>query len=58
LSADRSPFGSISLFDRRKYGLKSGSLKPSLQNLQLEEIVETHGFFESNEQFGKIVVTV
>src|SRR5262245_12284150 len=40
-------------------GLASGSLKPVIaKTFPLEQIVEAHRFLESNEQFGKIVVTV
>jgi NADPH:quinone reductase-like Zn-dependent oxidoreductase len=40
-------------------GLKSGALKPIIaRTFPFEQIVEAHRFLESNEQFGKIVVTV
>jgi NADPH:quinone reductase-like Zn-dependent oxidoreductase len=40
-------------------GLKSGALKPMIaRTFPFERIVEAHRFLESNEQFGKIVVTV
>jgi NADPH:quinone reductase-like Zn-dependent oxidoreductase len=40
-------------------GLKSGSLRPVIaRTFAFDEIVEAHRFLESNEQFGKIVVTV
>jgi NADPH:quinone reductase-like Zn-dependent oxidoreductase len=40
-------------------GLTIGSLKPIIaKTFPLDEIVEAHRFMESNEQFGKIVVTV
>ncbi|WP_419696697.1 zinc-dependent alcohol dehydrogenase family protein [Mesorhizobium muleiense] len=40
-------------------GLMSGSLKPVIaKTFSFEQIVEAHRFLESNEQFGKIVVTV
>ncbi len=40
-------------------GLKSGSLKPVIaKTFPFDQIVEAHRFLESNEQFGKIVVTV
>ena len=40
-------------------GLSSGALKPVIaQTFPLEEIVEAHRFMESNQQIGKIVVTV
>lgn len=40
-------------------GLANGSLKPIIaRTFPLEEIVEAHRYMESNEQFGKIVVTV
>ena len=40
-------------------GLMSGSLKPTIARLfPFEQIVEAHRYLESNEQFGKVVVTV
>jgi NADPH:quinone reductase-like Zn-dependent oxidoreductase len=40
-------------------GLVSGSLQPIIaRTFPFDEIVEVHRFLESNEQFGKIVVTV
>jgi len=41
-------------------GLKSGALKPILdpKAFTLDQIVDTHRYMESNEQFGKIVVKV
>jgi NADPH:quinone reductase-like Zn-dependent oxidoreductase len=40
-------------------GLKSGSLKPVIAKIfPFDQIVEAHRFLESNEQFGKIIVTV
>ena len=40
-------------------GLASGALKPIIaRTFPLEEIVEAHRFMESNQQMGKIVVTV
>ncbi|MDK1373565.1 MULTISPECIES: zinc-dependent alcohol dehydrogenase family protein [unclassified Sinorhizobium] len=40
-------------------GLMDGSLRPVIaRTFPLEEIVDAHRFLESNEQFGKIVVTV
>ena len=40
-------------------GLASGRLKPVLaKTFPLEEIVEAHRFMKSNQQIGKIVVTV
>ena len=40
-------------------GLVSGSLRPVIaKTFPFEQIVEAHRFLESNEQFGKIVVTV
>lgn len=40
-------------------GLADGSLKPIVaRTFPLEEIVEAHRFLESNQQFGKVVVTV
>jgi NADPH:quinone reductase-like Zn-dependent oxidoreductase len=39
--------------------LEKGKLKPVIaKTFPLEQIVEAHRFLESNEQFGKIVVTV
>jgi len=39
--------------------LSSGKLKPIIaKTFPLEEIVEAHRYMESNQQFGKIVVTV
>jgi NADPH:quinone reductase-like Zn-dependent oxidoreductase len=40
-------------------GLESGALKPVIARIfPFEEIVAAHRFLESNEQFGKIVVTL
>lgn len=40
-------------------GLTSGALKPVIaRTFPFDQIVEAHRFLESNEQFGKIVVTV
>jgi NADPH:quinone reductase-like Zn-dependent oxidoreductase len=40
-------------------GLTSGSLQPVIAKVfPFDQIVEAHRFLESNEQFGKIVVTV
>jgi NADPH:quinone reductase-like Zn-dependent oxidoreductase len=40
-------------------GLADGRLKPIIaKTFSLEEIVEAHRYMESNEQIGKIVVTV
>jgi NADPH:quinone reductase-like Zn-dependent oxidoreductase len=40
-------------------GLSEGSLKPIIaKTFPLEEIVEAHRYLESNQQIGKIVVTV
>jgi NADPH:quinone reductase-like Zn-dependent oxidoreductase len=40
-------------------GLADGSLKPIIaRTFPLEQIVEAHRYMESNQQFGKIVVTV
>jgi NADPH:quinone reductase-like Zn-dependent oxidoreductase len=40
-------------------GLTSGSLQPIIaKTFPFDQIVEAHRFLESNEQFGKIVVTV
>jgi NADPH:quinone reductase-like Zn-dependent oxidoreductase len=40
-------------------GLTAGSLRPIIaRTFRFDQIVEAHRFLESNEQFGKIVVTV
>lgn len=40
-------------------GLSDGTLKPIIaRTFRFEDIVEAHRFLESNEQFGKIVVTI
>jgi len=40
-------------------GLDDGSLKPIIaRNFPFEEIAEAHRYLESNEQFGKVVVTL
>jgi NADPH2:quinone reductase len=40
-------------------GLATGALKPVIaKTFTLDEIVEAHRYLESNQQFGKIVVTV
>jgi NADPH:quinone reductase-like Zn-dependent oxidoreductase len=40
-------------------GLMSGSLKPAIARIfPFDQIVEAHRYLESNEQFGKVVVTV
>jgi NADPH:quinone reductase-like Zn-dependent oxidoreductase len=40
-------------------GLKSGELKPVIaKTFAFEQIVEAHRYLESNEQFGKVVVSV
>jgi NADPH:quinone reductase-like Zn-dependent oxidoreductase len=40
-------------------GLASGALKPVIDRIfPLEQIVDAHRYLESNQQFGKIVVTV
>jgi NADPH:quinone reductase-like Zn-dependent oxidoreductase len=40
-------------------GLADGTLKPIIaKTFPLEQIVEAHRYLESNQQFGKIVVTV
>jgi NADPH:quinone reductase-like Zn-dependent oxidoreductase len=40
-------------------GLESGALKPIIaKTFRFEEIVAAHRYLESNQQFGKIVVTV
>jgi NADPH:quinone reductase-like Zn-dependent oxidoreductase len=40
-------------------GLADGSLEPIIARaFPLEQIVQAHRYMESNQQFGKIVVTV
>ncbi|PTB20615.1 NADPH:quinone reductase [Trinickia symbiotica] len=40
-------------------GLTSGKLKPTIDRVfSLDQIVDAHRYLESNQQFGKIVVTV
>lgn len=40
-------------------GLRSGALQPVIaRTFPFEQIVEAHRFLESNEQFGKVVVTL
>ncbi len=40
-------------------GLADGSFKPLIaRTFPLEQIVEAHRFLESNQQIGKVVVTV
>ena len=40
-------------------GLSKGALKPVVaKTFSLDQIVEAHTYLESNQQFGKIVVTV
>jgi NADPH:quinone reductase-like Zn-dependent oxidoreductase len=40
-------------------GLAAGKLKPVIaKTFPLSEIVEAHRYLESNQQIGKIVVTV
>jgi NADPH:quinone reductase-like Zn-dependent oxidoreductase len=40
-------------------GLASGALRPIIaKTFRFDQIIEAHRFLESNEQFGKIVVTV
>jgi NADPH:quinone reductase-like Zn-dependent oxidoreductase len=40
-------------------GLRSGALQPIIaRTFPFEQIVEAHRFLESNEQFGKVVVTL
>jgi NADPH:quinone reductase-like Zn-dependent oxidoreductase len=55
--------GNRSLLDVAKAfvlkGLESGSLKPVIAKIfPFDQIVEAHHFLESNEQLGKVVVTV
>ena len=40
-------------------GLESGALKPVIaKSFLFEEIIEVHRYLESNQQFGKLVVTI
>jgi NADPH:quinone reductase-like Zn-dependent oxidoreductase len=40
-------------------GLGEGSLRPIIaRTFPLEQIVDAHRYLESNQQFGKVVVTV
>ena len=40
-------------------GLESGALKPVIaKTFSFDQIVEAHRFLESNDQLGKIVITV
>ncbi len=40
-------------------GLESGALRPTItRTFPFDQIIEAHRFLETNEQFGKIVVTV
>jgi NADPH:quinone reductase-like Zn-dependent oxidoreductase len=40
-------------------GLLSGSLQPVIaKTFPFDQIIEAHRFLESNDQFGKIIVTV
>jgi NADPH:quinone reductase-like Zn-dependent oxidoreductase len=40
-------------------GLTSGALKPHVAKVfPFDQIIEAHRYLESNEQFGKIVVTL
>ncbi|RUT96372.1 zinc-binding dehydrogenase, partial [Mesorhizobium sp. M7A.T.Ca.TU.009.02.1.1] len=40
-------------------GLEVGTLKPIIdRTFAFDQIVEAHRYLESNEQFGKIVVTI
>ncbi|MCP3715110.1 MULTISPECIES: zinc-binding dehydrogenase [Paraburkholderia] len=40
-------------------GLKVGALRPVIaRTFSFEQIVEAHRYLESNEQFGKVVVTL
>jgi NADPH2:quinone reductase len=67
LSMEPTPFPLMVALHRmeraRKYiydGLKSGALWPVIDRIfrPLESIVEAHSYLESNQQNGKIVVTV
>ena len=51
--------GEFPRFDLILLGLKEGRLKPVVaKTFPLSEIVEAHRYLESNQQLGKIVVTV
>ena len=53
------PFRRQAAIDFVFKGLKSGALKPVIaKTFPLAQIVESHRYLESNEQIGKIVVTV
>jgi NADPH:quinone reductase-like Zn-dependent oxidoreductase len=40
-------------------GLASGALRPVIdRTFKFDEMVDAHRYLETNEQFGKIVVTV
>jgi NADPH:quinone reductase-like Zn-dependent oxidoreductase len=40
-------------------GLETGTLRPIIdRSFAFDQIVEAHRYLESNEQFGKIVVTI
>lgn len=40
-------------------GLNAGALRPIIdRTFRFEQIVEAHRYLESNQQFGKIVVTI
>jgi NADPH:quinone reductase-like Zn-dependent oxidoreductase len=40
-------------------GLESGALRPVIaKTFRFDQIVEAHRFLESNQQFGKIIVTI
>ncbi|MEV8869317.1 zinc-binding dehydrogenase, partial [Mesorhizobium ciceri] len=40
-------------------GLEDGTLRPIIdRTFAFDQIVEAHRYLESNEQFGKIVVTI
>lgn len=43
----------------RRQGLASGALKPVIaKTFRLDDIANAHRYMESNEQVGKIVVSV
>jgi NADPH:quinone reductase-like Zn-dependent oxidoreductase len=55
--ADRTRLEAAKAFIQQ--GLSDGALKPVIaRTFRFDEIVEAHRYLESNEQFGKIVVTV
>lgn len=57
IAGDPAPLAAAKAFILE--GLSDGSLKPIIaRTFPFEEIVEAHRYLESNEQFGKVVVTL